>query len=87
MILPEMNVVPATLTRFGAGGQLGMIALAVGFWFGGISAGLLASCVGYFIVTMVGIYGMSREESAIVGAVVYPFVLPGLLPLYYFATR
>jgi hypothetical protein len=64
-----------------------MIALAVGFWGGGLSAGFLASCLGYFVVTMVGIFGMSRAESGIVGAIIYPFILPGLLPLYYFATR
>lgn len=65
-----MNAEPAALTRFGAWGQLGMIALAVGFWVGGISTGFLASCLGYFVVTMVGIFGMSRAESGIVGAVI-----------------
>lgn len=82
-----MNAEPATLTQLGAWGQLGMIALAVGYWVGGISAGFLASCLGYFAVTMVGIYGMNKAESGIVGAVMYPFILPGLIPLYYFATR
>lgn len=82
-----MNAEPAALTRFGAWGQLGMIALAVGCWVGGRSAGLLVSCIGYFVVTMVGIYGMNKAESGIVGAVMYPFILPGLIPLYYFATR
>lgn len=82
-----MNAEPVTLTRFGAWGQVVMTALAVGFWSGGIPAGFLASCVGYLVVTMVGILGVTRAESGIVGAVVYPFILPGLLPLYYFATR
>lgn len=82
-----MNEEATTLTRFGAWGQIGMIALAVGFWVGGISAGFLASCVGYFVVTMIGIVGMNKAESGIVGAVMYPFILPGLIPLYYFATR
>lgn len=85
--LPEMNAEPATLTRSGAWGQLGVIALTVGFWLGGISAGVLASCVGYFVVTTVGIVGMSRAESGIAATVMYPFLLPGLIPLYYFASR
>lgn len=82
-----MDTEPVALVRFGALGQLGTIALAVSFWALEIGAGFLAACVGYFVVTMVGILGMSRAEDGIVGAVMYPFVLPGLLPLYYFATR
>lgn len=82
-----MATEPIALVRFGALGQLGLIALAVSCWLLDVGAGFLAACVGYFVVTMVGILGMSRAEGGIVGAVMYPFVLPGLLPLYYVATR
>lgn len=82
-----MNAEPATLTRVGAWAQIATIVLAILCWVFGSSGGVLASCVAYLVVTMVGITGMTRTESGIVGAVVYPFVLPGLLPLYYFATR
>jgi len=49
--------------------------------------GFLAACVGYLIVTVVGIVGIARTESAIAGPIVYPFILPGFVPLYYFATQ
>lgn len=82
-----MNAEPATLTRVGAWGQIATIVLAVLCWALGSPEGLLASCVAYFVLTMVGLTGLSRAESGIVGAIMYPFVLPGLLPLYHFATR
>lgn len=83
----SVNVKPATLSRFGAWGQIGISALAVAFWSLGIIDGFLASCIGYFLVTMVGIVGIARTESAIAGPIVYPFLIPGFVPLYYFATR
>jgi hypothetical protein len=49
--------------------------------------GLLVVFVGYLLVTMVGIIGIARTESAIAGLVMYPFIIPGFVPLYYFATR
>lgn len=82
-----MKITPATLCRFGAWGQIGIIALAVTFWSLAIADGFLAVCVGYFIVTIVGIGGIARSESAIAGPIVYPFIIPGFVPLYYFATQ
>jgi hypothetical protein len=49
--------------------------------------GLLAAVVGYILATVVGIIGIARAESVIAGPIVYPFMFPGLLPLYYFATE
>ena len=82
-----MNVEPPTLCRFGAWGQIGIIGLAVAFWFLGMTNGFLAACVGYLVVTVVGIVGIARTESTIAGPIVYPFILPGFVPLYYFATQ
>jgi hypothetical protein len=78
---------PTTLSRIGAWGQIGSVALAVAFWSLGRTDVLLAVFVGYLLVTMVGIIGIARTESAIAGPIVYPFMFPGLVPLYYFATR
>ena len=78
---------PTTLCRLGAWGQIGTIALAVAFWAFGMTNGFLATCVGYLLVTMVGIAGIAKTESAIAGPIVYPFIIPGFVPLYYFATR
>ena len=82
-----MAVEPTTLSRFGAWGQIGILSLAGMFWFLGMRQGLLAACIGYLIVTMVGIVGMARTESAIAGPFFFPFIVPGFVPLYYFATR
>ncbi|WP_115863438.1 hypothetical protein [Halorussus litoreus] len=82
-----MNVEPAALTRVGAWGQLVTVALAAACWSLGATKGLLAACVGYGLVTLGGIVGIARAESAIAGPIVYPFILPGFVPLYYFATR
>lgn len=82
-----MTVEPTTLCRFGAWGQIGIIVLAVAFWSLGMVNGFLATCVGYLLVTMIGIVGIARIESAIAGPIVYPFIVPGFVPLYYFATQ
>ncbi len=82
-----MDVEPTTLCRLGAWGQIGTLALAVAFLFLGMADGFLATCVGYLIVTTVGIVGLGRTESAIPGPVFMPFILPGFVPLYYFATQ
>lgn len=82
-----MDVTPATLCRVGAWGQIGILALAAVFWSLGMANSFLASCVGYLIVTMAGIVGIARTESAIAGPIVYPFIVPGFVPLYYFATH
>lgn len=82
-----MNVEPTTQTRHGAWRQIGIVALAVAFWSLEMSTGFLVTCVGYLIVTVVGIVGIARTESAITGPIIYPFIVPGFVPLYYFATR
>lgn len=82
-----MNVESTTLSWFGAWGQIGIIVLGVVFWTLGMVNGVLAAGVGYFIVSMVGIIGIARTESAIGGVIVYPFIVPGFVPLYYFATQ
>ncbi len=82
-----MRADSTALLRFGAWGQVVIIALAVVFWFLGVVDGFLASCIGYLVITTVGIGGMARTESAIAGPLFYPFIVPGFVPLYYFATR
>jgi len=82
-----MKVEPKTLCRFGAWGQVGTITLAVIFWCFEMTEGVLAACVGYLLVTMVGIVGIARTESVIAGPIVYPFLVPGFVPLYYFGTQ
>ncbi|MXR20518.1 hypothetical protein [Halobacterium bonnevillei] len=82
-----MTVSPTTLSRLGAWGQIGVVALAVVFWSLGLVNGFLAACVGYLIVTVAGIVGIARTESTIAGPLVYPFIVPGFVPLYYFATQ
>jgi len=78
---------PTTLCRLGAWGQIGTIALGVIFWSVEITDGVLAACVGYLLVTMIGIAGIARAESAIAGPIMYPFLVPGFVPLYYFGTQ
>lgn len=82
-----MHIEPTTLSQFGAWGQLGIIVVGVAFWTLGMANGVLAAGVGYLLVTVVGIIGIARTESAIDGAIVYPFIVPGFVPLYYFATQ
>ena len=82
-----MKVKPTTLSWLGAWGQIGIIVIGVVCWSLGVKRGFLASCVGYFFVTGVGIIGIARTESAIAGPLVYPFIVPGFVPLYYFATQ
>lgn len=82
-----MTVEPTTVSRFGAWGQRGIIALAVVFWSLEMEAGFFVTCVGYLLVTVAGIVGIARTESSIAGPLVYPFILPGFVPLYYFATQ
>jgi hypothetical protein len=82
-----MNAEPTALVRFGAWGQVGTVPLAVGSWWLGILLGFLAAGLGYLVVTSVGILGIGRRESAIGGAIWFPFLVPGFVPLYYFVTR
>jgi hypothetical protein len=82
-----MTIGPTTLSSVGAWGQIAIIALGIVFWSLGMVNGFLAACVGYILVTMVGIVGIARTESAIAGPIVYPFIFPGFVPLYYFATQ
>lgn len=76
-----------TLLQVGAWGQLAVIALAVAFWYLGLATTLYVACLGYFLVTLAGIIGIGRNASAIVGPLIYPFIIPGFVPLYYFAVR
>jgi hypothetical protein len=78
---------PPTLLRVGAWGQFLALALLVVSWAAGWEAVFLLSCLGYAVVTMVGIAGIARAESVVAGPFAFPFVLPGFVPLYYFATR
>lgn len=82
-----MTVEPTTLARFGAWGQLVIVVLAIAFWVLELSTGFLVACLAYLVVTVLGIVGIARTESAITGPIVYPFIVPGFVPLYYFATR
>lgn len=82
-----MNIEPTTLSKFGAWGQIVIVAFGVGFYTLGMLNSVLTAGAAYFIVTMVGITGIARTESAIDGAIMYPFIVPGFVPLYYFATR
>ena len=82
-----MNIEPTSLARFGAWMQLGVIGSTILFWSLGVTAAFVASLAAYLIITITGIVGISRTESGLVGAVIYPFILPGFIPLYYFATR
>lgn len=82
-----VNAEPTSLCGFGAWGHVGVIAIAVVLRSLGMTDGLLAAFVGYVLATIVGIVGIARTEAAVAGPLVYPFMFPGLLPLYYFATR
>jgi len=73
--------------RLGAWGQLVVIALTAICWTAGIEQLVLAGCVGYFGVTLPGIVAIARAESAPVGPLVYPFIVPGFVPVYYVVTR
>ena len=75
------------LLQVGAWGQLAVIALVVAFWYLGLATVLYVTCLGYFLVTLAGIIGIGRNASAIVGPLIYPFIIPGFVPLYYFAVR
>ncbi|MDS0293654.1 hypothetical protein [Halogeometricum luteum] len=77
----------SALLRVGAWGQLVVVALAVVFWSLGLADALFAACLAYFVVTLAGVVGIARHASAVVGPLVYPFVVPGFVPLYYFALR
>lgn len=77
----------ATLLQVGAWGQIVIIALAVTFWFLGLATAVYVTCLGYFIITVAGIVGIARNASAIVGPLIYPFIIPGFVPLYYFAIQ
>ena len=83
----HMNIKPTTLSRFGAWGHIVIVTLGVGFYTLGMVRSTLLTGVAYLIVTMVGIIGIARTESAIDGAIAYPFIVPGFVPLYYFATQ
>lgn len=83
-----MGYEPAALVRLGAWGQIGTVATAAICWALGGSDGFYVACAGYLLVTMLGIGGMAKAESVpVVGPLIYPFILPGFLSLYYFGTQ
>lgn len=82
-----MRAEPAGLCRAGAWGQVVVVGVAIALGVAGATDGFLATCLGYVVVTAVGILGISRAESAIAGPLAFPFLIPGFVPLYYFATR
>ncbi|WP_248910791.1 hypothetical protein [Halocatena marina] len=75
------------LLRVGAWGQLAITALAVAFWYLRLATALYVTFLGYFLVTVAAIVGIARTASAIVGPLIYPFIIPGFVPLYYFAIQ
>jgi len=77
-----MHLEPTTLSRIGAWGQIVCIALTVACLSLGVTGGFVASCIGYFIITAIGIVGISRAEGPLY--LWYPFFFPGLVPFYYF---
>ncbi|QCC50814.1 hypothetical protein [Halapricum salinum] len=79
---------PNALTRVGAWGQLAAITLASVGWVVGSTAVLYLACGGFLLVTVAGIAGIVEAESIPVhGPVIYPFVVPGFVPLYHFAMQ
>jgi uncharacterized RDD family membrane protein YckC len=83
-----MEYDPVSFVRFGALGQIGAVALAALCWAFGIGSGFYIACGGYLLVTAFGIGGMSKAESLpTVGPLIFPFIIPGFLALYYFGTQ
>jgi len=83
-----MAVAPVTLARTGAWGQLAALALAGFAWSFGLRAGLYVASFSYLLLTVIGILGIVKGESVpTAGPLVFPFVLPGFVPLYYFGTQ
>ena len=74
--------------RVGAWGQLGAVAAAALCWLFGTDTGLLLACGCYLLVTVFGVGAMAEAESLpTAGPLVFPFLLPGFLPLYYVGTQ
>lgn len=82
-----MKTESSSLTRIGAWGQIVVLAFGGIFWTFGFPAVFLATCVGYVVVTTTGIIGIAQTESAIEDVLALPFIVPGFVPLYYFATQ
>ena len=77
----------STILGVGTWGQLGAVALAGLLLLTGLDDLFLVACILYLLATLAGITAIARLESTVAGPLVYPFLLPGLLPLYYFAVR
>jgi len=82
-----MTAETSSLTRIGAWGQVVVLALGGCFWYFGISTGILATGVGYLFITTIGIFGIAQTESVPAGPFAFPLLIPGLVPLFYLATR
>jgi hypothetical protein len=78
----------ANLTRVGAWGQIAAVGLVGLTWHLQNGAGFYLACAGYLIATVLGIVGIIRAEEILVsGPILYPFIVPGFVPLYYFAMK
>ena len=73
-------------TRIGAWGQVVVLALGGVFWYFGTPI-LILTTFGYLVVTTIGILGIAQTESVPAGPFAFPFMIPGIVPLFYFATR
>lgn len=82
-----MTTETSSLTCVGAWGQVVVLVLGGFFWYFGIPIGMLATGVGYLFITTIGIFGIAQTESVPAGPFVFPLLIPGLVPLFYFATR
>ena len=82
-----MNHRWSTVLGVGAWGQLGAVAVAGLLLLAGLDDLFLVACGAYLVATLAGIAAIAKLEATVAGPLVYPFVLPGLLPLYYFAVR
>jgi len=79
---------PGSYTRAGAWGQLAAVGFAGISLYLSVGSALVLACVGYLIATLLGIVGIVRtEEIPVHGPILYPFIVPGFVPLYYFAMQ
>jgi len=79
---------PGSYTQVGAWGQLATAGIAGAAWYLGAGSVFILACAGYLVATLLGIVGIVRtEEIPVHGPVLYPFIVPGFVPLYYFAMK
>jgi hypothetical protein len=74
--------------QVGAWGQIVAVSLVALTWYLGSGSAFFLACTGYLLVTLLGIVGIIRtEEIPVHGPILYPFIVPGFVPLYYFAMK